>query len=153
LYTESKQLWTRGGANSDPEGRDGSARPVSQAPWRVLVVEDFDQLRDLLVAGLRDAGYQVQGVASVAEAVRVPPDGYHVLVSDMRLGDEDGARLLDLIGAQDPTIVSRCVLMTGGGFDRPLPAEVPVLAKPFRVEELVAAVSRLLERHRSTERE
>jgi len=117
----------------------------------VLLVEDFDQLRTLLLAGLRAAGYQADGVASVAEAARVPPDSYHVLVTDMRLGDEDGVRLLDLIGARDPTIVSRCVLMTGGGFDRRLPPEVPVLVKPFRVEDLVAAVSRLLGQRGPTE--
>jgi DNA-binding NtrC family response regulator len=112
---------------------------------RVLVVEDFDQLRELLVAGLRDAGYEAAGAASVAEAVRMRPETYHVLVTDMRLGDEDGGTLLGLVSTADPTMVSRCVLMTGGGFDTTLPADVPVLVKPFRIEALVEAVRRLMQ--------
>jgi DNA-binding NtrC family response regulator len=120
---------------------------AGQVGRRILVVEDFDQLRDLLLVGLRNAGYQVEGVASVAEAVDRRPDSYDVLVTDLRLGDADGARLLDLVGRTDPTISSRCVLMTGGGFEAQLPADVPVLVKPFRIGALVDAVARLLARN------
>jgi DNA-binding NtrC family response regulator len=113
--------------------------------WRVLVVEDFDQLRELFVAGLRAAGYQVDGAASVVGALGLRPESYHVLVTDMRLGDEDGMALLEIVGAADPTIASRSVLMTGGGFEERPPAGIPVLVKPFRIEALVDAVRRLAE--------
>jgi DNA-binding NtrC family response regulator len=113
---------------------------------RVLVVEDFDQLRELLVAGLRDAGHEVDGAASVAEAIRMRPESYHVLVTDMRLGDDDGRALLERVTAADPTMTSRCVLMTGGGFEAPsLPAEIPVLVKPFPIDALVDAVRRVMQ--------
>jgi len=112
--------------------------------WRVLVVEDFDLLREMLVAGLRDAGYQVDGAASVAGALGLRPESYHVLVTDMRLGDEDGMALLRIVAAVDPTIASRSILMTGGGFEK-WPADIPVLVKPFRIDSLVDAVRRLVE--------
>jgi DNA-binding NtrC family response regulator len=112
---------------------------------RILVVEDFDQLRELLVTSLRDAGYHVDGAASVAEAVRMRPESYQVLVTDVRLGDEDGPTLLELVTAADPTMTSRTVLMTGGGFEARLPADIPVLVKPFRIEALVETVRRLLQ--------
>jgi DNA-binding NtrC family response regulator len=114
-------------------------------PWRVLVVEDFDQLRDMLVAGLRQAGFQVDGTASVAGALGLRPETYHVLVTDMRLGAEDGMTMLGIVGAVDPTIASRTVVMTGGGFEERPPADLPVLVKPFRIEALVDAVRRLVE--------
>jgi DNA-binding NtrC family response regulator len=117
---------------------------TGRAPARALVVEDFDQLRDLLLAGLRGAGYHADGAASVAEAVELRPESYDVLVTDMRLGAEDGATLLGMVSARDPTITARCVLMTGGGFDSRLPPNVPVLVKPFRIDDLVAAVRRVL---------
>jgi len=113
--------------------------------WRVLVVEDFDLLREMLVAGLRDAGYQVDGAASVAGALGLRPESYHVLVTDMRLGDEDGMALLAIVAAVDPTIASRSILMTGGGFEEWLPVDIPVLVKPFPIDSLVDAVRRLVE--------
>lgn len=113
--------------------------------WRVLVVEDFDLLREMLVAGLRDAGYQVDGAASVAGALGLRPESYHVLVTDMRLGDEDGMALLGIVAAVDPTIASRSILMTGGGFEEWPPVDIPVLVKPFPIDSLVDAVRRLVE--------
>ncbi len=118
--------------------------PAPPATHRALVVEDFDELRDLLLAGLRAAGYQADGAGSVAEAVRMRPESYDVLVTDMRLGDADGAALLGIVGANDPTINSRCVLMTGGGFEMWVPPDVPVLVKPFPIDALVAAVRAVL---------
>jgi DNA-binding NtrC family response regulator len=110
---------------------------------RVLVVEDFDQLRNLLMAALRRDGHEVDGAASMAEAVGLRPEGYQALVVDMRLGDGDAATLLDAVSTADPTIVSRTVVMTGGGFEERIPAGVPVLEKPFRIDALVAAVRNL----------
>ena len=117
---------------------------AAPAAHRALVVEDFDQLRELLLSGLRDAGYEADGAGSVAEAVRMRPESYDVLITDMRLGDADGATLLGIVGANDPTISSRCVLMTGGGFEMRVPADLPVLVKPFPIEALVAAVRQVL---------
>jgi DNA-binding response OmpR family regulator len=110
---------------------------------RVLVVEDFDQLRTMLMAALRRDGHEVDGAASVAEAVAKEAESYQALVVDMRLGDGDAAMLLDAVSAADPTVLSRTVVMTGGGFEDRVPAGVPVLEKPFRIDALVAAVREL----------
>jgi two-component system OmpR family response regulator len=112
---------------------------------RALIVEDYDELRELLVAGLRRAGYQVEGAASLAEALGMAPEGYDVLITDMSLGDAFGTELLEQVSVRDPERTCRCLLMTGGGLGPEPPSDVPVLVKPFRIEALVAAVRRLLD--------
>jgi two-component system, OmpR family, response regulator len=112
---------------------------------RALIVEDYAELRELLVAGLRRAGYQVEGAGSLAQALEMAPEGYDVLITDMSLGDAFGTELLDVVHTRDPDRTCRCLLMTGGGLGPELPAGVPVLVKPFRIEALVAAVRRLLD--------
>ena len=114
------------------------------ADRRVLVVEDFAELRNLLVAGLRRVGYQVDGAASLTEAVTMTPECYDVLITDMSLGDAFGTDLLELVRARDPSAACRCLLMTGGGLGPDPPDDVPVLVKPFRIDALVAAVGELL---------
>jgi DNA-binding response OmpR family regulator len=110
------------------------------AAVRVLVVEDFDQLRDTLMRGLEQAGFAVDGAGSIRAALAVPPAGYDVVVTDNRLGDALGTDLFRDLHGRDPGIASRFIMMTGDGHDLDLPAEVPVLRKPFRIEALVAAV-------------
>jgi DNA-binding response OmpR family regulator len=112
---------------------------------RALIVEDYDELRELLVAGLRRAGYQVEGAASLAQALEMAPEGYDVLITDMSLGDAFGTELLEAVSVRDPARTCRCLLMTGGGLGPEPPADVPVLVKPFRIDALVAAVRQLLD--------
>jgi DNA-binding NtrC family response regulator len=112
---------------------------------RALIVEDYDELRELLVAGLRRAGYQVEGAASLAQALAMAPEDFDVLITDMSLGDAYGTDLLDQVHERDPDRSCRCLLMTGGGLGPEPPPDVPVLVKPFRIEALVAAVRRLLD--------
>jgi DNA-binding response OmpR family regulator len=110
------------------------------AAVRVLVVEDFDLLRDTLVRGLEQAGFGACGAGSTQEALAVPPDAYDVLVTDQRLGDTLGTDLFQVLHDRDPGIASRFILMTGDEHDMKLPAGVPVLLKPFRIDALVTAV-------------
>jgi DNA-binding response OmpR family regulator len=112
----------------------------ASAAQRALVVDDADQVRELLVTGLQRAGYRVDGAASLAEAVALGPETYDALIIDLQLGAERGAELVELLRARDPAAVSRCVLMTGGGLPDDLPGDIPVLIKPFRFDELIAAV-------------
>jgi two-component system, OmpR family, response regulator PhoP len=118
-------------------------QPVQQR--RALIVEDYDELRELLAEGLRRAGYHVDGAASLAEALGLAPERYDVLITDMSLGDAFGTELLEEVRVRDPERSCHCLLMTGGGLGPKPPPGVPVLVKPFRIEALVAAIERLLD--------
>ncbi|HEV7518176.1 MAG TPA: response regulator, partial [Thermoanaerobaculia bacterium] len=73
------------------------------AGLRVLVVEDEEDTRELLVRALERGGAEVAGAASVAEALilldRRLPD---VLVSDIGMPGEDGYSLLRQLRARGP---------------------------------------------------
>jgi two-component system C4-dicarboxylate transport response regulator DctD len=114
---------------------------VTPAPAvRVLVVDDFELLRDTLVRGLQGAGFEVLGAGSMPAALAVPAEDYDVVVSDQGLGDALGTELFRSLHDRDPDRASRFVLITGDVQDLDLPAGIPVLTKPFRIGALVEAV-------------
>jgi two-component system, OmpR family, response regulator len=116
----------------------------------VLVVEDDDELRGLLVRGLREQGFAPEAVASGKELLdrfeTATPD---VLVIDIGLPDADGRDLSQALrarGVQTPVlfltardaVVDRIAGFDAGGDD--------YLTKPFAFGELVARLQALLRR-------
>jgi two-component system, OmpR family, response regulator len=121
----------------------------------VLVVEDDDELRGLLVRGLREEGFAPEAVASGKELLdrfeTAKPD---VLVIDIGLPDADGRDLSQALrarGVQTPVlfltardaVVDRIAGFDAGGDD--------YLTKPFAFGELVARLQALLRRAGSDE--
>jgi two-component system response regulator MprA len=116
----------------------------------VLVVEDDDELRGLLVRGLREEGFVPEAVDSGKELLdrfeTAKPD---VLVIDIGLPDADGRDLSQALrarGVQTPVlfltardaVVDRIAGFDAGGDD--------YLTKPFAFGELVARLQALLRR-------
>ncbi len=105
----------------------------------VLVVEDDEDNRELLVTLLQSANLAVRGAATVAEAhAIIATDKPEFLVADYSLPDGTAASLLDLCASARPRV---CILVTGfddtdvtaTGFD-------VVLTKPVSFEKLLAAI-------------
>jgi DNA-binding response OmpR family regulator len=119
-------------------------------PLRLLLVEDNADLADLTSKGLSAAGYEVDAVATVADATHaVESNKYVTVILDLGLPDGDGETVLrSMRGQEDPTPV--IVLTARGGLsDRVSGLEKGAddyLVKPFALEELVARVRALLRR-------
>ncbi|HZF11718.1 MAG TPA: response regulator [Thermoanaerobaculia bacterium] len=132
---------------------------VAVAPWgsrplagvRVLVVEDEDDTRELLVRALESNGAAVTAVASVAQALeqldRRLPD---VLLSDIGMPEEDGYTLIHKLRArgadQGATLPAAALTAYARTEDREraLAAGFQThIAKPIDPSELIAAVARL----------
>ena len=118
----------------------------------VLVVEDHDDTRELEVFALLDAGALVEGVASVADALRLiavaVPD---VVVIDLDLPDEDGYTLLrnirQLAAAKRVGTIAATAYAQERDRSRALTAGFDVfLTKPFAPDLLVATVTALAAR-------
>jgi DNA-binding response OmpR family regulator len=117
---------------------------------RVLLVEDNDELRKLLIRGLESAGFSVDSLTTLAEsAAALSTTRYSALVLDLGLPDGDGLILLRTIRERkDPLPVliltardgvqDRVSGLRGGADD--------YLVKPFALEELVARLQALLRR-------
>jgi DNA-binding response OmpR family regulator len=112
----------------------------------VLVVEDFAQLREMLVDGLMRAGFAVESAGSVQDALALQPETFDALVVDQRLDGELGTDMFRTLHDQDAEIASRFILMTADERALDLPARVLILLKPFRITALVDALRELADR-------
>lgn len=113
----------------------------------ILVVEDDSAVRGIGVAFLQSGGYQVLTAADAADALAaleaVP--GIALVFSDVMLGSgPDGKQLAAEIRTRWPDLP---VLLTSGYESRTRPdaTEFELLGKPYRREQLLARVARLLE--------
>jgi DNA-binding response OmpR family regulator len=121
-----------------PEVPGVSGNPDSP---RVLVVDDAPDIRAAICRVLGSRGFRVDAVGTLAEARAMTPAEYDAVLVDMRLGAEQGTTLIAELIAADPTLASRCMLMSGGFVDAP--SGVAVLAKPFLPNQLLDAVRAL----------
>jgi CheY-like chemotaxis protein len=81
--------------------------------YRVLVVDDNDQLRKSYVRSLK--GCDVVEACSGREAARIlaEDEAFDVIVSDFQMPDWDGAQLHWHLSRKQPHLVSRVLFVTG----------------------------------------
>jgi DNA-binding response OmpR family regulator len=117
---------------------------------RLLIIEDNKQLAELLVKGLRAAGYDTDVLATAAEAhAALLTVSYAGLILDLGLPDGDGLTVLrELRHRKDPLPV--LVLTARGGLEDRVAGlrsgADDYLVKPFAFEELVARLEAQLRR-------
>jgi two-component system phosphate regulon response regulator PhoB len=120
---------------------------VHAQPPTVLVVDDEPSLRLLCRVNLELDGYRVLEAENVAEAEQVLlAEAVDVVLLDVHVGPESGVELMRRLrerGGAPPV-----VLVTGSArLDAATQAEADgLVAKPFRLEELLGVVRRLVTR-------
>ncbi len=122
---------------------DGSeATPRS----KVLVVEDEEIVRDLLVTALEDEGYRVEAVVSGEEALEALDERlYNVVLLDLNLPGMHGLNVLS--AAPSVQTDAQFIVMTAfGSVDTAVEAmklgAFDYINKPFRTEELLLTLER-----------
>ena len=130
---------------------EGAARTSTRGSEFVLVVEDEDDVREIAVAFLRSLGYRVQATSNAQAALELlrTHDDIGLLFSDVVLGA--GMNGFELADAARGLRAGLPVLLTSGyehtlGGESAEAARYAVLQKPYRREELGAAVRDLLDR-------
>ena len=117
---------------------------------RILVVDDDEGARDLIVSSLRADGHDVDASGDGLEALRLlARHWYDLIVSDLKMPDLDGPHLYSKVLRRWPTGAPHFVFVSGFGatteYDGFLKAiRAPLLAKPFRIRELRRVVRRML---------
>ncbi|MBS2040277.1 response regulator [bacterium] len=114
----------------------------------VLVLEDDENLRELLVDVLDSLDYKVEGASAPEVALHLAHEiAFDVVISDVRMaGPVDGLGALEELKRQRPQL--RCIVMTGFADElapvRALQISVDdYLYKPFEVKDVLAALERL----------
>lgn len=125
--------------------------------FRVLVVEDEEDLNEILQFNLESEGYQVDTAFSAEEALRKDISRYHLLILDVMMGKISGFSLAQRIRKElklDVPVMfltarnTETDLLTGfnlGADD--------YMTKPFSIRELQARVKAVLKRAKSPEPE
>src|ERR1041384_344531 len=122
---------------------------------RILIVDDDPRVRDLLTELLEVEGYEVSTAADGAEAIGLAasfePD---VVVSDVVMPNVGGLELCRKLKADPATAYVPVLLISGlipsddAGIEGLHAGADDYLDLPFRNEELLMKVARLVERHR-----
>lgn len=126
---------------------------------RILVVEDEDLIRDMLVLALEGEGYVVtsaiDGRAAMSLLYDVEPRAgelpFDLIVLDLMLPQVNGLDLCRLLRHQGYAVPILILSAKGSETDRVLGLEVGAddyLTKPFSMRELIARCRALLRRHR-----
>ena len=125
---------------------------------RILVIDDDEQVvRDLIVEILADGGHDAFGVATAEDALEALTDRrIQLVVSDIVMPGLSGLELLDLVRAQRPSLP--VLLVTGAGTHGNLREALArgadgLVMKPFSHRELLQAVAAAIDRANRSERE
>jgi PAS domain S-box-containing protein len=140
--------------DGEPQVAEPSSHDVETlhgGPEPVVVVDDEESIRVLVQRALKNAGYSVTSVADPQAALRVCCGGgteVHLLLTDVRMPEMNGRELARLVRAHRPEI--RVLFMSG--YDEEILAPqgvldrgVELLAKPFRLNDLLRKVRSVLE--------
>ena len=128
---------------------------------RILLVEDEDLIRDMLVVALEEAGYEVLSVSNGRSALNVlqskelSNDGFtpDLIILDLMLPEVNGLDICRLLRHQGDITPILVISAKGSETDRVLGLEVGAddyLTKPFSMKELVARCRALLRRQQYT---
>jgi PAS domain S-box-containing protein len=127
------------------------AAPLARAarPLRVLVVDDEDGVRRVVVRTLQRRGHHVDEAAEGTRALQMlDAAAYDVIVSDLRMPGMSGDELLSRLRERSGGIEQRLIFLTG---DTASPeavrilagADVPILPKPAAIAEVVRWVEQV----------
>jgi two-component system phosphate regulon response regulator OmpR len=123
---------------------------MAELKTRILVVDDDQRLRDLLVKYLSGEGYDVKAVAdSKAMDKQLGRDRYDLLVLDLMLPGEDGLAICRRLGSQQTSPAIIMLTAKGDDVDRIVGLEMGAddyLPKPFNPKELLARIKAVLRR-------
>jgi len=118
---------------------------MEKAQKRVLVVDDEDSIRRIMVRTLMAEGYDVTGASSGAEAVAKVEKGiFDVLISDVRMPGMDGLETVRATKARQPEIIA---MMASGVSEQEIAQADAIAAgaiayftKPYSLDELLTTL-------------
>ena len=120
------------------------------AKGKILVVDDEQVVRQLLIQVLTEEGHEVETTDNGKDALkRIKSNNYNLILLDLKLPEMSGNELYERIKEIEPSLAKRVVFITGDvmGVDTEAilaRTGVPCITKPFDIKELGAEVNRLL---------
>jgi len=123
---------------------------MTKARLRVLLADDEETFRRILIRELTDMGFEVRGVAGGREALRcLGEEDFELVLLDVKMPDMDGLSVLKALKEGHP--LTEVVMLTGHGtIDDAITAirngACDYLTKPCKLEELEAVLLKAAEK-------
>ena len=123
---------------------------MDKKKFKLLLVDDEEDLREILTFNLAGEGYQVSTAANAEEALKMPLEEYHLLILDVMMPGMSGFKLAELI-RRDKKLTTPIIFLTAKGTENDLLTGFNIgaddyMAKPFSIKELQARVQAVLMR-------
>jgi PAS domain S-box-containing protein len=126
--------------------------PLNVPRGRILVVDDEPSICALLVEGLTPEGFECRATSSGVEAIKLLEcERFDALISDLRMPGVSGLALLETARTKYPWmsfLIATGVDNVRVGVDAMKQGADDYILKPFRLERVVIAVDRALEKKR-----
>lgn len=119
--------------------------------YRILVVDDEEDLCEILKFNLENEGYIVDTANSAEEALKMKPASYHLFLLDVMMGEISGFKMANMLKKNKDTAHIPIIFITAKdtendtitGFN--LGAD-DYISKPFSLREVIARVKAVLRR-------
>lgn len=119
--------------------------------YRILVVDDEEDLCEILKFNLENEGYEVDTANSAEEALKMNISSYHLLLLDVMMGEISGFKMANLLKKDKKTAQVPIIFITAKdtendtvtGFN--LGAD-DYISKPFSLREVIMRVKAVLRR-------
>lgn len=114
--------------------------------YRVLVVDDDYDIRELLRVLLESSDYEVATCGDGMDAMRLDPSEYDAILLDLNMPVFDGERLVDYWTMTDPLVLRRVIVLSAywrHTRSRAMPT-FATLEKPFDHADLLRVVARCI---------
>lgn len=119
--------------------------------YRILVVDDEEDLCEILKFNLENEGYEVDTANSAEEALKMNISSYHLLLLDVMMGEISGFKMANILKKDKKTAQVPIIFITAKdtendtvtGFN--LGAD-DYISKPFSLREVIARVKAVLRR-------
>ena len=124
--------------------------------YRILVVDDEEDLCEILKFNLENEGYEVDTANSAEEALKMNISSYNLLLLDVMMGEISGFKMANILKKDVKTASVPIIFITAKdtendtitGFN--LGAD-DYISKPFSLREVIARVKAVLRRTAETE--
>ena len=126
--------------------------------YRILVVDDEEDLCEILKFNLENEGYEVDTANSAEEALKMDISSYNLLLLDVMMGEISGFKMANMLKKDKKTAHEPIIFITAKdtendtvtGFN--LGAD-DYISKPFSLREVIARVKAVLRRTATVETE
>ena len=126
--------------------------------YRILVVDDEEDLCEILKFNLENEGYEVDTANSAEEALKMDISSYHLILLDVMMGEISGFKMASMLKKNKATATIPIIFITAKdtendtvtGFN--LGAD-DYISKPFSLREVIARVKAVLRRTATMETE